>query len=71
MPKDKFSVLAYCKHNATYNLATEFERMIKRAFELHKGKSMQFVADKLGITERTLYRVISHWHIERPKKEKK
>ncbi len=61
---NNFSVLTCSFNNEEYNLATEFKRMIEQAFNKYPKENYPVIASMLGISSRSLFRVVKEWNID-------
>lgn len=61
MSREKFNFKRYAKNNCEFNLATMFERTIKRAFRTLPDTPVEVIAGQLGISDRTLWRIVKDW----------
>ncbi len=60
-------ILGYELNDKEFNLAREFKRIIELAFYRYPHERMEYVADKLGISSRTLSRAVEDWDIVKPR----
>jgi hypothetical protein len=67
----RFKVIGYEMHNAELNLATEFKRVVNKALQAYPNETLLQIAERLGICERALSRIISEWGLKRPAKKRK
>lgn len=61
----------YKLNNEEYNLATMHKKTIAEALRRHNGKSREFIAGQLGVSDKTLRNMIKHYGIQVPVKKTK
>jgi len=64
-------IYGYSFNDKEYNLATMFKETIIKAFEIHKNENQETIASILGISDRTLSRLIKDFNINSPYKQRK
>ena len=61
-------IKGYSMHNGDLNLAKMFRETVQKAIDKHPNCTYEIIACKLGISERTLHRLVRAWAINRPDK---
>lgn len=69
--REKFKVQGYGFNKKEFNLATEFKRVIQKAFDLHPKMNYEFISEQLGISVSALGRIVKEWNINTHRKATK
>ena len=68
-PRQPFiKIHGYAMHEGQFNLARMFKETVQLALKKYPKENFDFIAEKLGISDGTLYRVMSEYDIKRLKK---
>lgn len=69
MGAEKFKVSGYAPGKGELNLSREFKRIVQRAYDLYPKMGQEFIGERLGISPKTLGKVVKEWGINTHKGE--